>query len=573
VASAGKTTSFYATYIFTNTWTIAVADIYTTLCDGIPRAHGSGPISHTLSHPTTTFYNYTDTVYSSTFTGTKPSCSINPSDCGSLVSSYRQETSAFDSFTSSYTPPFFVTSTPLGPSCSATESVPAGCTTCCKSCTVAGDHVQLLYWPVTTTGGNVCGKNGTTISPTDTAPRTTVFEGMTLVSPTVYISFHQLSARDDCGRLLGDQINGTILAMQPDQVSSARGGHLRRYPYSFNYADLDGPVSKEAYCQMIRFDWSPCQTIYDDDYEPFLWIPSQVASMRPEWSTCAQAIYGIYDPPHALSTAAALTPVDEPKTTKETAKPAPTASRNDPPVTALPNSQSTVAFTPKGTEGSTPQAIPNPGGAIGSLLFGPQDTAGPVDIPNQTGGFVDIPNPTGDPADIPNPTGEGGVAVAIASALGLARPSQGDDGNTYSKTFITIGSHVLPISSSKGNVVVDGQTLNSKNTEVVVGGQTMSLDPSGNLMAGASTVAMSSAIAKVATSGTGTAGGGSGGIVLTSDGTITSKTTTIMSTEEGLSTASNSVSTVTKSAGDRLQMHFIAIFGLTLLGVFFPVLM
>jgi hypothetical protein len=56
-------------------------------------------------------------------------------------------------------------------------------------------------------------------------------------------------------------------------------------------------------------------------YYPVLAVPTHIRNLNPEWSDCALPLDGAYDPPHALGTAAVLTPAVE--VAKSTAEAAP----------------------------------------------------------------------------------------------------------------------------------------------------------------------------------------------------------------------------------------------------------
>lgn len=235
--SAGSTLVSHATYISIATYSTGVADIYTTLCDKIPRAHGSGPTSSSTFYRTSTFSDFTETIYNSAVPSIQPSCNINPNDCAPLLTSYSSESAAFESFKSSFTQPVYITPTPQPPACTTPTSAPSGC----GKCTIGGANVQLLYWPVTVEG-DFCGQR-TTIVNNATTTRSVVSGGITFASPSVYVSFKSLYAFDSCSSEIGSRIEGTVLAMQSDKLSSARGNHLQhRTPYSLNYADLNVPV-------------------------------------------------------------------------------------------------------------------------------------------------------------------------------------------------------------------------------------------------------------------------------------------------------------------------------------------
>jgi hypothetical protein len=223
---------------------------------------------------------------------------------------------------------------------------------------IRGDHVRLIYWPVTTSGANSCRSNGTTVTPTATEIRTFESLGMTFTSPSVYISFQSLSAWDwGCYTEIGEGISNTIIGLPPQSLSSAVGWHLGRSPVPYNLADLNGYVSSAAYFEMQGYDWGAARdTILDDLYFPTIWMPQEVLTFRPEWKNCDLSIFGINDPPIALTTVADLTSeAPKPTSIPNTATPAASASKTDAPktiATALQDQDTTKGRD--SSKGSTP---------------------------------------------------------------------------------------------------------------------------------------------------------------------------------------------------------------------------
>lgn len=324
-----RSTSVYPTYTTSYKYTSEFWDVYTVDCQNITHAHGTSPLSASIYYNTTTFTDYTSTA-GGTYDGPSPTCLIQPDDCRVVKSSFSKESSAFAKFTSSYTPPFYVVNPPVTPSCT---------TVCTASqiCMIRGDHVRLIYWPVTTTGANSCRSNGTTVTPTATGIQTLESLGWTFTSPSVYISFQSLSAWDwGCYTEIGEGISNTIIGLPPESLSSAVGGHLGRSPVPYNLADLNGFVTSSAYFEMQEYDWSgPGSTILDDLYFPTIWMPEEVLTFRPEWRKCGLSIFGINDPPVALSSVEFLTS-EAPKSTSKpnTATPVASPSNTDAPRTS-----------------------------------------------------------------------------------------------------------------------------------------------------------------------------------------------------------------------------------------------
>lgn len=473
-----RTTAFFPTFTTAYPYTSEFWDTYTVDCQNITHAHGTTPLSSYVYYNTTTFRNYTSTA-TNTYPGPSPSCRIQPDDCKAVQSSYSKETSAFNRFTSSYTPPYYVVNPPASPSCS---------TVCTAKplCMIKGDHVRVIYWPVTTTGANSCRSNGTTVTPTATEPRSIVSLGTTFVSPSVYLSFRSLSAYDwGCYRQIGQGISNTIIALPPESLSSAVGWHLGRSAVSYNLADLNGYVSSAAYFRMQGYDWSgPGTIIYDDLYKPSVWMPDAVLTMRPEWSTCAISQFGIDDPPVALHSVEFLT----------SEAPLPTSTSN----TALPVAGPSNINVPKTTATALPDQDVSRGqdSPIGTT---PATKTG--DIDNFPPGYL----PAISTANI------GGI---IASAIGLSRPdSQPAPAVTITTVkIITIisngfvdGTKTMSVSallpgtqipespaahtdnSGSTYVMIAGSSVYA-GSGIVVGSQTVSVDSTGIVVDGTRTV-------------------------------------------------------------------------------------
>ncbi|KAK4575415.1 hypothetical protein LTR86_001269 [Recurvomyces mirabilis] len=85
------------------------------------------------------------------------------------------------------------------------------CTVGCGRCTVAGDHVELLYWPPAYTN--------MTRAP-DATPVTAVFKNVTLTSPTLYISYSKLYVSDACKAVGSTHYNTIVPVYNQSALSS-----------------------------------------------------------------------------------------------------------------------------------------------------------------------------------------------------------------------------------------------------------------------------------------------------------------------------------------------------------------
>lgn len=546
--SKNRSTSVFPTYTTSHQYTSEFWDTYTVDCQNITHAHGTTPLSSYVYYNTTTFKNYTSTA-GNTYPGPSPSCRIEPDDCKAVQSSYSKESSAFGRFTSSYTPPYYVVNPPAVPSCS---------TVCTAKplCMIKGDHVRVIYWPVTTTGANSCRSNGTTVTPTATEIRTIESLGTTFTSPSVYLSFQSLSAYDwGCYKQIGEGISNTIIAMAPESLSSAVGWHLGRSAVSYNLADLNGYVSSAAYFRMQAYDWSgPGTIIYDDLYFPSVWMPDAVLTMRPEWSTCEISQFGVNDPPVALSSVEFLTSEAPTANSKpNSATPVASPSNTDAPKTTATALQDQDTSRGQDSSKESSPATKSVGNQDSSKGSSPATKS--VDNQDSSKGNTPVTRPPGNDNSL-SATSSANIGGFIASAMGYSRPesqpayaitittvkiisiiSNGfvDGTKTMSVSALLPGAQIPESSSVKGisigteGVVGDGSTVaissflasptavnyqphtdNSGSTYVLVGGSsvyagsgiaigshTVSVDGTGIIVDGTRTVsyAVASAIA------------------------------------------------------------------------------
>lgn len=199
---------------------------------------------------------------------------------------------------------------------SATSLVP-GCTLGCQACQINGGTVQLIYWPpMSSTWIDGLYSAITGNSP---ATSTVVTLGTTLTSPTVYVSFDSLYARDSCSAFGKTYYDEIVAITDTATLSSIYGwGYINGIgsPASFNFTDLYvSPVPDKIYesqprCASSLFmtrakgprpsGWT-CPRIFP--YEPILAIPAEVRHIDPGWEYCNGSINGVYDPPSKYSLA------------------------------------------------------------------------------------------------------------------------------------------------------------------------------------------------------------------------------------------------------------------------------
>ncbi len=166
------------------------------------------------------------------------------------------------------------------------ESVSVKTSTDCGRCTLTGGTVDLYFWPPET-------ETRTGSSPS--ATRSTVLNGTTLYSPTVYISIRTIYASDTCLQV-GARHTGTLVAMPPDQVSTQIDIGLKQPAYRYgqlNYTDLLNPPPAWQYEMQPSCYVFGCPTIYNTRWFPTLQVPPQVRTIDPAWAGCGLALEGL----------------------------------------------------------------------------------------------------------------------------------------------------------------------------------------------------------------------------------------------------------------------------------------
>ncbi|KAK5739875.1 hypothetical protein LTR17_004971 [Elasticomyces elasticus] len=220
-------------------------------------------------------------------------------------------------------------------------------------CFVPQASVELLYWPVSTISGDLCGRNASTMTmgPTISGrPNTYVTFNTTLTSPTVYIMLNGRWGYTSAGTTYANQTR-VMLPHSSTAVSSYCANNNQTYdtPLSVNYADFNYPVPASAYrCQPKCFQpssssyetvstftlgdvsgtktsnlYTTAQTLYAystyplenlcstiwDDYAPALMVPQELLSMHPVTELggggfCSFSVNEanvFFDPPKALT--------------------------------------------------------------------------------------------------------------------------------------------------------------------------------------------------------------------------------------------------------------------------------
>lgn len=191
-----------------------------------------------------------------------------------------------------------------------------GCSPGCQSCRVSGNEVKLLYWPPATTTWS----NGSLVAITHSSENivTAVVDGITLTSPSVYISYDRLYASNSCS-VVGTTLRNLIVAITNSATLSSLYGWDHYWGLqqtaSFNFTDLYvTPVPDYIYNSQPRCASSSLYVQYSCrgsahtspicstfscartlPYEPVIAIPSEVFKLQPAWSTCIAGIIGVYE--------------------------------------------------------------------------------------------------------------------------------------------------------------------------------------------------------------------------------------------------------------------------------------
>ena len=364
-----------------------------------------------------------------------------------------------------------------------TESFAPNCTLGCQQCAITGDKVRILYWP---TQKATVGTNGTAL-PTSvgplaqsttsaTAASTIVYDGVTLTSPTVYISYRTLYASDSCSGL-GRTISNTIIALSkasdlsslayiPTNNYGPRPGmsglQFRNWAFEerpFNFTDLEEPIPDAVYnqlphCQMAARGFSFAQLHKTHSfscerslpYNPVIAIPTEVMELDESWSTCTGWYAGLYDPPKVIQAASsAATPTAPPQPSTSSAKP----------IATIADGQPRQTTSPKGLAGDL--LVHDPDGGPTSAIRRP-DTSSVEPRPHSVEGKLE--------PEHPSPMGR---------TSSTKNDKESDQASQGPQAKIVHSTVVATVSGSSGQVVINNATLFEGRTMVVDGDVLLSL--------------------------------------------------------------------------------------------------
>lgn len=311
--------------------TLALSVPTITLCDGVARAGQSTTTSQTIE---TSVFSFSTPVSTANpeFAGPSPACSINTDDCVALSSYATAHSTEFPT------------------NSNGRADIP--CTTSpCFNCMIFARSVKLYHWPITPT---IPCRNTTTglegsydlaasmptstlsspITPLPTGsttpgpaqalpyhllpppPITVVSAGLTFTSPSLYLSFHDISALDyaqssayTCGA--APSPTAPFISLDPAALSSIRYGPSPPAPFPLDPADFAHTttlgarvplVPRDAYRAQYRC-WGPrpslgpvspeCEVVRDDYVAEVAWagaVETQARGLDDAWSRC-----GVFD--------------------------------------------------------------------------------------------------------------------------------------------------------------------------------------------------------------------------------------------------------------------------------------
>lgn len=519
----------------------------TTLCDGYARVIGH--TSYSSGH-----VGVTTEAWTNTYTTLEPNydyptatpCSIRPDDCQALSNSFDALVSKEGSVTIPV--PFCNVSTAPAP----TYSTGANNQTC-DNCLIMAHTARLMYWPVTTAPGDLCKHRGSTItpSPTGSAPDVFVTNGITITSPSVAISFAQMSRADGCGSTVGH----TIIPVKPEEVTSVRGYRALFDHRQFNFADLnyhcvstnstnytlaDGAgndcyqeVPAAAYFgglnnaavldQYVFRTMSKWQSTIYNNYQPQILVPNTMTkAISSIWGTsCIIHPDGVWDPPIALTPQAAIelpsygpgeTTADHPAMTTPPApayaygpySPAQVTAYPDEPgvshgehFTALPENNAGASGAGGGASGGVQGPGDGPQSGSGGGGSGNAGIAGPGDGPQATSGSGGNGNGNG---------GGNGSGNAAGSNDGSDDGGNGGSDGAAGSHFVNNGVTFSVISTTNGAMVLCNAgttvTVSQGGPAATIASQVVSAAPSG-ARSGDIVVGTGSTASTIAPSGTG----------------------------------------------------------------------
>ncbi|KAI7225209.1 hypothetical protein KC343_g8023, partial [Hortaea werneckii] len=244
----------------------------------------------------------------------------------------------------------------------------------------------------------------------------------------------------------------------------------------------------------LSYPQPECGTIFEGRHRPILSVPSQVSILQGEWATCNPAIYGVYDPPVALTKTSVLEGPEYPGRHsteqdsgngghQQTSYEAASANRPTPPTPHMTDSG------PQPTQNGHPSSSADDGQADDPYTFHPphiEHSAASLAIPGPP--YHTIANPAK-----PTPASE------VDDDQDDSSPADSDQGTqiTESGKPFTISREGADRACVNGATItrdgpatnVDGQTVSANEDFVAVGTRRISWDALGRAATATATAA------------------------------------------------------------------------------------
>ena len=133
-------------------------------------------------------------------------------------------------------------------------------------------------------------------------------------SPSIYVRFPAVSARDNCGPT-GPTLISRTLAFSPGDLSTVRGYPNHPTPFPLDTADLPcGPEEASghghpldgSYADMVKQIQD--MNAHKSEYRPYVQLPQALFDLAPTWSWCNPDYGAGQDPPRALKPGVEMAP-------------------------------------------------------------------------------------------------------------------------------------------------------------------------------------------------------------------------------------------------------------------------
>ncbi|PNS15887.1 hypothetical protein CAC42_7993 [Sphaceloma murrayae] len=452
-----------------------------TECDGVPR------LTFTAGTPSSIIYNYTAPegitgVASSTwFLAANPPCTVPNATYSSYCSHMMRMDSALNSkYDSARNRGTVFTDLP--------DWYLTGCGGNYRDyCQMRVHSAHLNYWPVEPRKGGMCATTtpGFNMGNMTGVTTTATINGTEYIYPSIYVTYYGINYRSTTA--VGEFYSYTtyttpslVASFHPNDVSSLCGPYGDKITRSFDFNDLSGPAPWSAYrcmsnCWGNSSDCLPMNE-YATPYKPvlvwpttFLDLLNRLNTKEPDLCEFGFDDNGIWDPPQLLTLAPNLkepttqpsitltattsmtsppaspsAPVEQPAQPTTSAGPAPSPTKNDPPVQTSSTAPGQGAGQPPSPDTTKSPGI---GDAIISMINGPRPQPQPQ--PPQNGGSGNAPSDPADPSESANPpSNPGGIGGAIISMINQPPSSPRDPINPND-----------PIGSSPGPATVPTQAI------------------------------------------------------------------------------------------------------------------